>query len=139
MGIEDTTPTEEERGFLSFPHQHFIDFLAGKYVSELQKVSILLKTRSFSKPSTVGFHSKLIIMTARQQSCKKVTFSVVSVILFIGVESNVSIMYDQLDLTFVNIYCVLPPFSAGRPGLFVSQLEIYSQTPKCDNICLWFG
>ena len=38
MGVEDTSPTEEERGVLRFPHQHFVDFLAGKYVSKLSKV-----------------------------------------------------------------------------------------------------
>ena len=59
MGVEDTTPSEEERGTLRFPHQHFIDFLAGKYVSKLPKVCI--------------------IFNPRQRSCGKVMFSVVSV------------------------------------------------------------
>ena len=55
MGVEDTTPSEEERGVLRFPHQHFIDFLAGKYVSKLPKVCIIL--------------------TTCQQSCGRVMFS----------------------------------------------------------------
>ena len=59
MGVEDTTASEEERGVLRFPHQHFIDFLAGKYVSKLPKVCIIL--------------------TTCQQSCGRVMFSFMSV------------------------------------------------------------
>ena len=38
VGVEDTTPSEEQRGVLRYPHKHFIDFLAGKFLSKLSKV-----------------------------------------------------------------------------------------------------
>ena len=55
MGVEDTTPSEEERGVLRFPHQHFIDFLAGKYVSKLPKVCIILTTCSMFSVMSVRY------------------------------------------------------------------------------------